>query len=667
MNFEQAKKRSLVLKEQLDKWNYEYYVNDAPSVGDQEYDRAMQELMAIEQQYSELITIDSPTQRVFGQVSEKFNKYVHNSPMLSLANAFNYDDLIHFDEQIKELTGLSEVEYTCELKIDGLSISLVYENHLLIMGATRGDGVTGEDVTVNIKKIKSVPLRIEQPNLTVRGEVYLSLEEFNKINDERIKLGEPEFANPRNAAAGTLRQLDSAIVAKRNLNAFLYYYVNALGDGIQTQYDSLQRLEQLKFKTNPEYRYCPNIAAVWEYIQEYEPKRHQLGYEIDGIVIKVNNLNLYNRIGYTAKNPKWAIAYKFSAEVVVTKLLNIFPSVGRTGRITYNAVLEPVRIAGTIVRATTLHNADFITERDIRIGDYVQVKKAGDIIPEVINYVVDRRQKKAKKWQEATHCPECQSLLERVTGEVDQYCINSVCPKKITRGLEHYCSRNAMNIEGVSEKIIERLYKLGYLKSFSDLYKLEQYRAEIIQLENFGEKSFENMISSINNSKQNSLERLLFGLGIRHVGQKTAKLLARQFKTITELAAMNIEQLSVINDIGPIVAASVVDYFAIVKNQQEIALLQQQGINMTYFVTNQTLSQKFENYRFVITGVLSKPRKYFKELIESYGGQTSESVSVKITYLLAGSDAGSKLVKAQKLNVKIINEEEFNNLLIKEE
>ena len=667
MNFEQAKKRSLVLKEQLDKWNYEYYVNDAPSVSDQEYDRAMQELMAIEQQYSELITIDSPTQRVFGQVSEKFNKYVHNSPMLSLANAFNYDDLIHFDEQIKELTGLSEVEYTCELKIDGLSISLVYENHLLIMGATRGDGVTGEDVTVNIKKIKSVPLRIEQPNLTVRGEVYLSLEEFNKINDDRIKLGEPEFANPRNAAAGTLRQLDSAIVAKRNLNAFLYYYVNALGDGIQTQYDSLQRLEQLKFKTNPEYRYCPNIAAVWEYIQEYEPKRHQLGYEIDGIVIKVNNLNLYNRIGYTAKNPKWAIAYKFPAEVVVTKLLNIFPSVGRTGRITYNAVLEPVRIAGTIVRAATLHNADFITERDIRIGDDVQVKKAGDIIPEVINYVVDRRQKKAKKWQEATYCPECQSLLERVTGEVDQYCINSVCPKKITRGLEHYCSRNAMNIEGVSEKIIERLYKLGYLKSFSDLYQLEQYRAEIIQLENFGEKSFENMIASINNSKQNSLERLLFGLGIRHVGQKTAKLLARQFKTITELVAMNIEQLSVINDIGPIVAASVVDYFAIVANQEEIALLQQQGINMTYFATNQTLSQKFENYRFVITGVLSKPREYFKELIESYGGQTFESVSVKTTYLLAGSDAGSKLVKAQKLNVKIINEEEFNNLLIKEE
>ncbi|RUP76565.1 NAD-dependent DNA ligase LigA [Spiroplasma poulsonii] len=667
MNFEAAKKRSLVLREQLDKWNYEYYVNDAPSVSDQEYDRAMQELIAIEQQYSELITIDSPTQRVSGQISEKFNKYVHNTPMLSLANAFNYDDLIHFDEQIKELTGLSEVEYTCELKIDGLSISLVYENHLLIMGATRGDGVIGEDVTVNIKKIKSVPLRIDHPNLTVRGEVYLSLEEFNKINDERIKLGEPEFANPRNAAAGTLRQLDSTIVAKRNLNAFLYYYVNALGDEIQTQYDSLQRLEQLKFKTNPEYRYCSNIAAVWTYIQEYEPKRHQLGYEIDGIVIKVNNLSLYNRIGYTAKNPKWAISYKFPAEVVVTKLLNIFPSVGRTGRITYNAVLEPVRIAGTIVRAATLHNADFITERDIRIGDDVQVKKAGDIIPEVINYVVERRQQKAKKWQEATHCPECQSLLERVTGEVDQYCINSVCPKKITRGLEHYCSRNAMNIEGVSEKNIERLYKIGYLKSFSDLYQLSQYRAEIIQLENFGEKSFENMITSINNSKQNSLERLLFGLGIRHVGQKTAKLLARQFKTIAELAAMNIEQLSVINDVGPIVAASVVDYFAIVANQQEIALLQQQGINMTYLVTNQTLSQKFENYRFVITGVLSKPREYFKELIESYGGQTSDSVSAKTTYLLAGSDAGSKLVKAQKLNVKIINEEEFNNLLIKEE
>ncbi|WFG96292.1 NAD-dependent DNA ligase LigA [Spiroplasma citri] len=667
MTFEQAKKRSLVLKEQLEKWNYEYYVNDNPSVSDQEYDRAMQELIAIEQQYSELITIDSPTQRVSGQISEKFNKYVHTSPMLSLGNAFNYDDLIHFNQQIKELTGLPEIEYTCELKIDGLSISLVYDNHVLVMGATRGDGLTGEDVTINIKQIKSIPLRIDQPTLIVRGEVYLSVEEFNKINEERVKNGEFKFANPRNAAAGTLRQLDSTIVAKRKLNAFLYYYVNALQDGIQSQYEALQRLEQLKFKTNPEYRYCSNIAAVWAYIQEYEPKRNQLGYEIDGIVIKVNNLNLYNRIGYTAKNPKWAIAYKFPAEVVVTKLLNIFPSVGRTGRITYNAVLEPIRIVGTIVRAATLHNADFITERDIRIGDNVQVKKAGDIIPEVINYVAARRQKNAQKWQEATHCPECNSLLERVEGEVDQYCINSVCPKKITRGLEHYCSRNAMNIEGISEKIIERLFKLEYLKSFSDLYQLEQYRAEIIELENFGEKSFENMITSINNSKNNSLERLLFALGIRHVGQKTAKLLARQFKTIDNLAAMNIEQLSIINDIGPIVSASVVDYFAIPANQQELALLRQNGVKMEYFATNQHLAQKFENYRFVITGVLSKSREYFKELIESYGGQVSESVSAKTTYLLAGTDAGNKLVKAQKLNVKIINEEEFQQLLSKED
>ncbi|WP_425378704.1 NAD-dependent DNA ligase LigA [Spiroplasma endosymbiont of Polydrusus pterygomalis] len=667
MTFEQAKNRSLVLKEQLEKWNYEYYVNDNPSVSDQEYDQAMQELIAIEQQYSELITIDSPTQRVSGEVSEKFNKYVHTSPMLSLGNAFNYDDLIHFDEQIKELTGLSEVEYTCELKIDGLSISLVYKQHLLVMGATRGDGLIGEDVTVNIKKIKSIPLRIDQPNLTVRGEVYLSIEEFNNINEERVKNGDPEFANPRNAAAGTLRQLDSAIVAKRNLNAFLYYYVNAVQDGIKSQQAVLQRLEQLKFKTNTEYRYCPNITAIWAYIQEYESKRHQLGYEIDGIVIKVNNLNLYNRIGYTAKNPKWAIAYKFPAEVIVTNLLNIFPSVGRTGRITYNAILEPVRIAGTVVRAATLHNADFITERDIRIGDAVKVKKAGDIIPEVINYVAGQRQSKTPKWQEATHCPECQLLLERVEGEVDQYCINSICPKKITRGLEHYCSRNAMNIEGISEKIIERLFKLGYLKSFSDLYQLEQYRTKIIELENFGDKSFENMINSINNSKNNSLERLLFGLGIRHVGQKTAKLLARQFKTIDNLATMEIEQLAVINDVGPIVAASVVDYFAIPVNQQELALLRQRGIKMKYIASNQHLIQKFENYRFVITGVLSKPREYFKELIEIYGGQISESVSVKTTYLLVGADAGNKLVKAQKLNVKIICEEEFKQLLTKEE
>ncbi|AHF58233.1 NAD-dependent DNA ligase LigA [Spiroplasma eriocheiris] len=663
MNFNEAQKRVEFLKEQINKWNYEYYVLDNPSVSDQEYDRAMQELMALETEHRELITFDSPTQRVSGEVSDKFNKYEHQSPMLSLANAFNLEDLHHFDDQIKELTGLSEIEYTCELKIDGLSISLIYENHLLKIGATRGDGTTGEDVTVNIKKIRSVPLKIDQENLTVRGEVYLSKNDFEKINKEREANEEPLFANPRNAAAGTLRQLDSSIIAKRNLSAFLYYYVNATNDGIKTQSEALQRLAALKFKINKEFRVCKNIDEVWDYVQTYQAKREDLEYEIDGIVIKVNDLSLYNRIGYTAKNPKWAIAYKFPAEIVITKILNIFPSVGRTGRITYNAQLEPVRIAGTIVKAATLHNASFIIDKDIRIGDDVKVKKAGDIIPEVISYLPEKRSKNAKKWQEATHCPVCHSLLERTAGEVDQYCINSLCSKKITRSLEHFCSRNAMNIEGISEKIIEKLFNLNYLKSFSNLYELEKYHQEIVELENFGEKSYQNMINSINNSKTNSLEKLLFGLGIRHVGQKTAKLIARKFLTMEMIASATFEELATINDVGPIVATSVVDYFKIAENINEVKKLAQLGINMTYQPSTNNNSNKFENYRFVITGTLSKPREYFKDLIESMGGATSDSVSSKTTFVLAGTDPGSKITKAAKLNVKIISEEDFNKLL----
>ncbi|AGM25461.1 NAD-dependent DNA ligase LigA [Spiroplasma chrysopicola] len=663
MNQATAQSRIEELKQSLEEWNYQYYVLDKPSVSDQEYDRAMQELIALEQQFPTLITLDSPTQRVSGTVSEKFTKYFHTSPMLSLGNAFNYEDLVHFDEQIKELTGLSSITYTCELKIDGLSISLVYQNHLLVMGATRGDGIAGEDVTTNIKKIKSIPLKVAQPNLIVRGEVYLSLEEFNKINAERAANDEPLFANPRNAAAGTLRQLDSTIVQKRNLDAFLYYYVNANEDGIPTQYEALKHLEGLKFKTNKEYQLCHNVDEVWGYIQKYQNLRHQLGYEIDGIVIKVNDFKLYNRIGYTAKNPKWAIAYKFPAEIVMTKLVDIFPSVGRTGKITYNAVLEPVRIAGTIVRAATLHNADFIIKRDIRVGDYVELKKAGDIIPEVIQSLLNRRPRQTVKWTMAKKCPDCGNWLEKTDDEVDQYCVNSLCPKKITRGLEHFCSRKAMNIEGVSEKIINRLFDLGYLKSFSDLYLLENYRNEIIELDNFGEKSFQNMIDSINRSKEKSLERLLFALGIRHVGQKTAQLLAKKFQTISAIQTATVEMLSVINDVGPIVATSVVDYFNVPNNVEEIAKLIKHNVNIKYLKSDSFVVQKLENQRFVITGTLSKPREYFKELIENYGGHVSDSISSKTTYLLAGTDGGSKLLKAAKLNVKIISEIDFINLI----
>lgn len=665
MNFEQAKKYILILKKKLKQWNYEYYINDKPSVSDKKYDQIMRQLIIIEQKYNKLITIDSPTQSIFGKISKKFNKYIHTSPILSLENAFNFDDLINFDKKIKKLTNLSKIDYICELKIDGLSISLVYDDYKLKIGATRGDGINGEDVTVNIKQIKSIPIIINQKKLITRGEIYLSIEEFNKINEEQIKNGKSKFSNTRNAAAGTLRQLDSTIVAKRKLNSFLYYYIDALQDGINTQYEVLQKLKQLKFKINTEYRYCSNIIEVLSYIKEYELKKSSFGYKIDGIVIKVNNLNLYEYIGYTIKNPKWAIAYKFPEKIVTTKLINIFPSVGRTGRITYNATLEPVLIEGTIVQSATLHNANYIIKKDIRIGDNVQIKKSGDIIPKVIKYIKKCRNKNIKKWKEEKYCPECNSFLrsfnKKNNNSFINYCDNNNCPKKIILKIKHYCSRNAMNIKGINEKIIEKLFKFGYLKKISDLYKLKQYEYEIIKLKNFGKKLFNNIIISIHNSKNNSLERLIFALGIKNVGKKISKLLALQFKTINNLIKTNIKQSLINNDIGPVAKTSIINYFTNNFNKKELILLCQKKVTINY--NNKYLIQKFKNYQFVIIGFLSKKQEYFKELIESYGGQVTKNISIKTNYLLIGNNSGNKLFKAQKLNIKVINEKQFEKIL----
>lgn len=663
MNKQEASKQIDQLKQQLNEWNYQYYVLEAPTISDEEFDLTLKQLNQLEQLFPELITFDSPTQKVAGEVSEKFKKVTHTTSILSLANAFNYNDLLRFDEQVKNLTKLQQVDYFCELKIDGLSISLTYENSELKIAATRGDGTTGEDVTVNIKQIKSIPWSIDQEKLTVRGEVYLAKTEFAKINQLREENDEPLFANPRNAAAGTIRQLDSSIVSKRKLNAFLYYYVNAKDYNIITQYDAIKALEKLKFKVNQEYRLCSDIAQVWEYINYYQEKRNDLDYEIDGIVIKVNNLKFYEQIGYTNKNPKWAIAYKLPSEIATTKLLNIFPTVGRTGKITYNAELSPVRIAGTTVKAATLHNADFIQSIDIRINDVVNLKKAGDIIPEIIEPILDQRSLEAKQWVKATNCPNCDSILEQNIGEVDQYCINATCSKKIIRTIEHFVSRNAMNIEGVSKKIIAKLYDLNLLTCFSDFYSLNLKKDILINLDNFGLKSFSNMISAIENSKSNSLERLIFALGIRHVGNKTAKVLAKQFKTIDHLIISDYESLAVMEDIGPVIAQNIIDYFKVDANLQQLEKLKSFNVNMTYSNNSDSQTNKLAHLRFVITGSLTQPREYFKQQIEINGGKVSDAVSSKTSYLLAGSDAGSKIEKAMKLNVKIINEKQFNDLI----
>ncbi|AUB31173.1 NAD-dependent DNA ligase LigA [Spiroplasma floricola] len=658
------KNRIEKLKEDLNEWNYAYYVLDNPIVDDSEYDKYLNELIMLETDNPEFKTDDSPTQKVGGQVMDKFEKYKHKLPMLSLSNAFNKDDLETFDEQIFKEIESKKYNFFVEPKIDGLSISLIYKNGNFFKGVTRGDGIYGEDVTSNVKTIKSIPLSISDKSdyVEIRGEVFLSKVEFEKINKQRQNNDEELFANPRNAAAGTLRQLDSSIAASRKLDAFLYYFMNR--EKFHTHSESLNYLEKMNFKVNKLGKICNDIEEVYNHIKFIELQREKLEYEIDGVVIKINDFDLYEKVGYTAKSPKWAIAFKFPAEVKETLLKNIYATVGRTGRITYNATLEPVQISGTIVQAATLHNADFIIQRDIRIGGKVKIKKAGDIIPEVIEPIQDNKYKSLTKWVEEIKCPVCNSNLERVEGEVDQYCINFECPRKIIRGLEHFVSRDAMNIEGLSIKIIEKLFENKFIKNVADIYKLSKFKDELIQLDKMGEKSVSNLLESIEKSKNSSLEKLFFGLGIRHVGKKTAKTLAISFKTMENISKINFEELEQINDVGPIVAKSVCDWFEIKQNLQLINKLKEENINMIYLGNEGSKNNdKITLKSFVITGTLSKPRNYFKDLLEEYGAKVIDTVSKKTDFLLAGKEAGSKLEKAEKLGVKIISEESLLEMI----
>ncbi|WFQ94131.1 NAD-dependent DNA ligase LigA [Mycoplasma feriruminatoris] len=663
MSKDQVLLRINQLKEQLNLWSKQYYVDDNPTVDDTEYDLALKELISLENLYPEFITLDSPSQKVGGMVSEKFEKVSHKTPMLSLGNVFSFEEFLDFNTQVSKVSNTLNNEYVAELKIDGLSISLVYENGSLITAATRGNGIVGEDVTINVKTIKSIPLQIsKKERVEVRGEVFLSKAEFEKINQKRLLNNEDLFANPRNAAAGTLRQLDSKIVANRNLDAFLYYYISDDSNNL-SQYESILKLNQLGFKTNKETKLCKNLDEVQAYINKYTDLKNDLDYQIDGIVFKINDKSLQNSLGFTSKIPKWAIAYKFPAEIKQTKLLDIFATVGRTGKITYNAKLEPVSLMGATISAATLNNAEYIKTKDLRINSVVKIKKAGDVIPEVIEAIKDDKFYELEKFKPDLYCPNCHSLLEKNEDEVDQFCINSNCSMKILRALQHFSSREAMNIVSLGDRSLEILFNLNIIKTISDIYRLEDHKEQILEIENFGLKSYLNLIDSINQSKNNSFEKVLFGLGIRHIGSKTAKILAKQYQNIDNLMNASYDELVQINSIGSSLALSIIDWFKIPDNINLINELKSFNVNFKYLGVKINLDSIIANKSFVITGTLSRPREEFKTLIENNAGKVIGSISKKTDYLLAGDNVGSKLEKAKKLGVKIIDEQHFFDLL----
>ncbi|MGB8461454.1 MAG: NAD-dependent DNA ligase LigA [Priestia megaterium] len=659
MEFETAKSRVQELRDLLNQYGYEYYVLDQPSVPDAEYDKLMNELIEIEESFPELKTADSPTQRIGGQVLDAFEKVQHQTSMLSLGNAFNEEDLRDFDRRVRQAVG-DEFSYVCELKIDGLAVSLRYEDGYLVLGATRGDGTTGENITENLKTIRSIPLRIKEPlSMEVRGEAFMPRKSFEALNEAKMERDEVPFANPRNAAAGSLRQLDPKIAAKRNLDIFVYAMTDTGELEIDSHSESLNLLDELGFKTNKERQACETIDDVIAYIESWQTQRPELSYDIDGIVVKVDSFDQQAELGTTAKSPRWAIAYKFPAEEVVTKLVDIELTVGRTGVITPTAILEPVQVAGTTVQRASLHNEDLIREKDIRIGDYVVVKKAGDIIPEVVNVIEEKRTGEEQEFTMPTHCPECESELVRLEGEVALRCINPSCPAQIREGLIHFVSRNAMNIDGLGEKVISQLFREQLIKDVADIYTLT--KQQLIELERMGEKSADNLIAAIEASKENSLERLLFGLGIRHVGAKAAKTLAQHFETIDKLTKATYDELVAINEIGAKMADAIVAYFTQEEVQELIHELKEYGVNLTYkgpkLVSVENVDSVFAGKTVVLTGKLEQlSRNDAKAQIEALGGKVTGSVSKKTDLVVAGEEAGSKLTKANELEIEVWDE-----------
>lgn len=659
------KERMNELIDIINEADYNYHTLDNPTITDQEYDKYLRELFDIEEAHPEWVRPDSPTQHAGGQVIDEFKKVTHKIPMMSLSDVFSESEVIAFDERIKK-EGITP-EYVCELKIDGLSVSLLYENGELVRAATRGDGTTGEDITHNAKTIKVIPLKLkEKVSIEVRGEIFMNKETLKKLNEDRKKHNQPLLQNCRNAAAGSIRQLDSKVAAERKLDNFIYHLPNPLDYGIHTHEEALEYMRSLGFKINPNNRVVKNINEALAFIEEKGKERPNLPYDIDGIVIKVNNIDDQIRLGYTAKYPKWATAYKFPAEEVLTKLTDIIFTVGRTGQITPNAVLEPVIVAGSTISRATLHNEDYVNEKGLKIGDIVSIRKAGDVIPEVVEAKVKRRTGKEKDFVMITECPMCKTPLVKKEGQVDYYCPNNKCPARHIESLIHFASRDAMNIDGLGDSIMEDFYNFGFIGNIADIYSLKEHAKDLTRLEGYGEKSISNLLNSIETSKENSLERLLFGLGIPHVGAKTAKILATNFHTMDNLMSASLEELTTIDDIGEIIAKSIISYFNDNHHRAIVEELKDIGLNMEYLGKKIEKNPNFANKSFVLTGTLSSlTRDKAKEIIEENGGKTVESVSKKTSVVIVGDAPGSKYQKALDLGIEIWNEEEFKSKFTK--
>lgn len=657
----EIEKRIKELVKIINEADYNYHVLDNPTITDQEYDKYLEELNKLESKYPQLIQDDSPTKKIGGEVLDKFDKVTHDIPMMSLSDVFNEDEITLFDNRIKK-EGVNP-KYVCELKIDGLSVSLKYEKGIFKRAATRGNGVVGEDITNNVKTIKTVPMRLkEDVDIEVRGEIFMSKETLEKINVSRLANNEPIFKNCRNAAAGSIRQLDSSIAAKRNLEVFIYHLPNPLDFGIKTHFEALNYMEKLGFRTNKDHnQLVENVDEVLNYIHEKGKIRESLPYDIDGVVIKLNDLSDQKKVGYTLRYPKWATAYKFPAEISYTRLIDIKFTVGRTGQVTPNAILEPVNVMGSTISKTTLHNEDFIIDKNLKIGDVVGIKKAGDVIPEVVGVLFERRDGTERDFHMIKNCPICGSNLVKRKDESAYYCENPDCNRRQIESLIHFASREAMNITGFGERIIEDFYNFGYLKSVADFYKLDAVASELKELEGFGEKSIENLLNEIESSKKNSLERLIFGLGIRYVGRKTAKILAKNYKNLYKIFDASKEELTNISDIGEKIAGSVYEYFNNSDNKILIDKLHELGLNMDY-LGDEIENTLFTDKTFVITGTLSQQRDVIKEKIEMVGGKVADSVSKKTDFLILGENPGSKYQKALDLGIKIIKEEELDSM-----
>ena len=658
-----AQKRIEELINLINYHNEKYYNQDSPEIEDFEYDNLMKELIKLEEENPELKRNDSPSNRVGGKPLDKFEQVVHKIPMLSLSNAYSWEDLKDFDSRVREAVG-SDVEYVVEFKIDGLSVGLNYNNGIFESGATRGNGIVGENITKNLMTIKNIPLNIdEKGELTVRGEVYISKKDFEEINKIQEEQDQPLYANPRNLAAGSLRQLDSKLTAKRPLDIFIFNLEDINSKQFKTHSESLEYLKQLGFHVSPEFKVFKTMDEIIEYIKYWTEHREDLGFGIDGMVIKVNNLAQREQMGYTAKSPRWAIAYKFPAERKETKLLDIVVEVGRTGTITPTAVLEPIRLAGTTVSRATLHNEDYIKEKDIKINDTVLVQKAGDIIPQVVEVIKEKRTGEEMEFKMPEECPVCGEPTVRLEGEAAVKCINISCPAQIRRGIIHFASREAMDIDGLGESIITLLLKQDLIKDISDLYYLK--KEQISVLERMGDKSATNLINAINKSKENDLWRFINGLGIKLIGTKAAKILASEFKDLDKLMNATEQELINLEEFGQTMADSVVEFFKEEKNISVIEKLKEAGVNTKLIESDDAdIPKIFEKMKIVLTGTLpTLKRNDAKEMIEKRGGKATSSVSKSTSFVLAGEEAGSKLTKANDLGIKVIDEEKFLQLI----